>query len=75
MDDIDAASHKLCAALHMDGIDPKEIEILLPREAWWRMWTRLEQKHRGMMQFDGRGTITDRFRYMGITYRVKETKE
>ncbi|GAC1511434.1 MAG: hypothetical protein NVS1B6_17960 [Steroidobacteraceae bacterium] len=71
MDDIEMASHKLCAALHMDGIDPGGIEILLPREAWWRMWTRLEQKYHGMMRFDGRGALTDRFQFMGVTYRVK----
>lgn len=68
---IERASHGLCAALHMDGIDPSGIEILLPRDAWWRMWTRIEQLHRGLMQFDGRGYPPVEFRYMGITYRVK----
>ena len=71
MDDIEGASHRLCAALHMDGINPAGIEILLPHEAWWRMWTRIEQKHRGLMAFDGRGFKPEQFQYMGVTYRVK----
>jgi hypothetical protein len=70
---IEMASHRLCAALHMDGIDPAGIEVALPRDAWWRMWTRLEQLYRGMMTYDGRGAeLPDYFTYMGIKYRVKE---
>lgn len=73
MPELERASHQLCAALHMDGIDPDGIEILLPYDAWWRMWTRLEQLHRGMMVFDGRGAfVPTEFRYMGIKYRVKK---
>ena len=69
---IERASHQLCAALHMDGIDPGEMEILLPHDAWWRLWTRLEQLHRGLMKFDGRGFTPGQFKYMGVTYRVKQ---
>jgi hypothetical protein len=68
---IQRASHRLCAALHMEGIDPSEIEIWLPKDAWWRLWMRLEQLHRGLMPFDGRGLVPDQFKYMGVTYRVK----
>lgn len=68
---IQQASHRLCAALHMDGIDPSGIEILLPRDAWWRLLTRLEQLHPGYMRFDGRGSPPEIFQYMGIVYRVK----
>ena len=71
MDDIEGASHKLCAALHMEGIDPAGIEILLPEAAWWRMWNRIEQKHRGLMPFDGRGIRPSQFQYMGVVYRAK----
>lgn len=70
---IQHASHRLCASLHMDGIDPSEIEILLPYDAWWRLWTRLEQLHRGLMTFDGRGPFVPvEFKYMGVKYRVKQ---
>jgi hypothetical protein len=71
---IQMASHKLCAALHEDGINPYEVEISLPKEAWWRMWTRLEQLERGLMTFDGRGPISQSFQYMGIKYSIKNDR-
>lgn len=72
MDPICQASHGLCMALHKEFIDPADMEIRLPREAWWRLYNRLEQLHRGLMKFDGRYELTAQFKYMGITYRVKE---
>ena len=71
IDGIEAALHRLCAALHDEGVYPKDVEIYLPREAWWRVMCRIEQKHPGMSVFDGRGQLPDRFSYMGIVYRVK----
>jgi hypothetical protein len=55
----------------MDNIDPGDIEIVLPFNAWWRMQSRLEQLYRGSMVFDGRGAIPETFKYMGVTYRSK----
>jgi hypothetical protein len=72
LDPICEASHRLCAALHMENIDPAAMEIRLPRAAWWALYNRLEQIHRGIMNFDGRGSLQDGFMYMGVTYRVKE---
>jgi hypothetical protein len=69
---IQMASHRLCAALHMDGIDPTDIEVHLPHDAWWRLWMRIEQLYRGQMTYDGRGMIPENFKYMGVTYRVKK---
>lgn len=69
---IESASHQLCAALHMDGIDPAAIEISLPFEAWWRMHTRIEQLYFGLLRFDGRGAPPTQFQFMGITYKVKQ---
>lgn len=69
---ITEASHRLCAAFHMEGIDPAEVEVHMPREAWWRLQCRLEQIYRGIMRYDGRGYQPDRFQFMGIVYRVKE---
>lgn len=71
LDPIGEASHRLCAALHCEQIDPADIEIALPFDSWWRMQARLEQLHRGLMTFDGRGTAPETFKYMGVTYRVK----
>jgi hypothetical protein len=71
LDPIGEASHRLCIALHMQQIDPSEIEITLPFDAWWRMQSRLEQLYRGLMTFDGRGAIPETFKYMGVTYRAK----
>jgi hypothetical protein len=68
---IERASHGLCTALHMEHVDPADIEIWLPFAAWWRMQCRLEQLHRGLISFDGRGRVPESFRYMGITYRAK----
>lgn len=68
---IERASHALCTALHIDCIDPAGIEIHLPRDAWWRLYSRIEQMHRGLMVFDGRGLPPETFKYMGVTYRVK----
>jgi hypothetical protein len=69
---IEEASHQLCSALHLEGINPGDVEIRLPREAWWRMYILLEQRHRGMMTFDGRGREPGKFQYMGITYVPKD---
>lgn len=71
LDPIGEASHRLCAALHREFIDPADIEIALPRDAWWRMQSRLEQMHRGLMVFDGRGAVPETFKYMGVTFRAK----
>lgn len=66
------ASHRLCAALHADCIDPADIEVHLPYDAWWRLWCRIEQLHRGMMSYDGRDpTIFPiEFKYMGVKYKA-----
>jgi hypothetical protein len=72
LDPICEASHKLCAALHMERIDPSGIEIRLPRESWWSLRNRLDQLNPGVMAFDGRGLLSSCFQYMGVTYRVKE---
>lgn len=63
--------HAMSAALHRASINPADVEIILPRDDWWRLWNRLEHVHRGMMMFDGRGELADRFRYMGFTFRAK----
>lgn len=68
---ISTAAHRLCAALHADNIDPADVVVLLPRDAWWRLQTRLEQLYSGFMKFDGRGLLKEEFQYMGITFRVK----
>lgn len=68
---IERAAHRFCAALHMENIDPADIEIWLPYGAWWRLWTVLEQRHRGLMAFDGRGFVPEKFQYMGVTYCAK----
>jgi len=69
---IEDASHQLCAALHMDGIDPAAIEISLPFDAWWRMYCRIEQLHRGLQPYDGRSYPPTQFQYMGINYKAKK---
>ncbi len=69
---IQIASHRLCAALHMDGIDPTDIEVHLPKAAWWRLWTRIDQLCLSPMVFDGRGLMPEQFKYMGVTYRIKK---
>lgn len=66
---ITEASHRLCAALHSEGIDPAAIEIRLPQDAWWRLWARLEQTYPGIMKFDGRGAMPMQFQFMGIVFR------
>jgi hypothetical protein len=68
---IERAVHRLCEALHRECINPSQMEILLPHDAWWRLWTRIEQLHRGVMKFDGRGFPPQQFSYMGIIYRPK----
>jgi hypothetical protein len=71
---IEHASHRLCAALHMVNVDPADIEISLPYDAWWRLWTILESRHRGLMNFDGRGIKPGAFQYMGVTYSAKSER-
>lgn len=71
MDNIVEASHRLCAALHENLIDPSEMVIYLPREQWWRLYNCLERKFPGLMVYDGRGAFPSSFKYMGITYRPK----
>lgn len=70
---IERASHRLCEALHADCINPQDMEIHLPYDAWWRLCCRIEQLHRGMMQYDGRDprVMPIEFKYMGVTYKAK----
>ena len=65
-------SNRLCAALHMEGVDPQEIEVCLPYSAWWKLWARLERQFPGVMRFDGRGAVPTSFKWMGVTYKVKQ---
>jgi hypothetical protein len=65
------ASHQLCAALHADFIDPSDIEVHLPYDAWWRLMSKAEQYCFGSIPYDGRGILPEQFKFMGITYRVK----
>lgn len=70
MFDFPNCMHAMSAALHRISINPDKVEITLPHDDWWRLWHRLEHVHRGMMTFDGRGKLADRFRYMGFTFKA-----
>jgi len=63
--------HALAAAFHRCNIQP--CRIVLPFDDWWRLWNVLEQKHRGMLVFDGRGNRPDQFMYMGFTFVIDTT--
>jgi hypothetical protein len=71
MNPITEATHRLCAALHGECIDPSGVEIHLPFSEWWKLYTRIEQLNRGSMSFDGRGSPPAQFQYMGIVYKPK----
>lgn len=71
MDKITEASHRLCAALHDNLIDPAQMEIYLPADEWWRLACHLERKYPSTMPHDGRGQVPTWFKFMGIIYRPK----
>lgn len=65
------AMHQLCIALHTEKINPAEIEIALPREAWWHLQCRLASLNPSLSRFDGRGELATCFQYIGVTFKVK----
>jgi hypothetical protein len=76
VDNIEDASHRLCAAFHAEGIDPADVEVLLPLESWWRFYCRLAaSSQRDLAVFDGRGELPAVFRYMGVAYISKGPRQ
>ena len=64
--------HALASAMHRETINPADIEVSLPFDAWWGLWNTLERKFRGMMRFTGHGLPPGQFLYMGFKFVVKE---
>lgn len=62
--------HVLSAAMHRHNINPESVEITLPKDEWWRLWSALEAKFSGIMMLDGRVLQPCEFRYMGFTFKV-----
>lgn len=67
--------HPVSAALHMMGLDPSEMVIELPRDAWWQVRCELDRRYdRGLTRFDGRGMLSDDFACMGVRFRCRRSK-
>lgn len=67
--------HALAAAMHIEGIDPSDMVIMLPKRKWWDLWIMLDTKYRSQITFDGRGLEPELFRYMGFTFRPINGKD
>lgn len=63
--------HSLAAAMHMQQIDPRVVEITLPFDEWWKLYCVIEARFRGLLPpFDGRQNL-DCFRYMGFEFKPR----
>jgi hypothetical protein len=67
-----ACMHALAGALHRMCVDPDKVEIVLPRNEWWKLQCALERKFRGLMRYQGLGDLKPEFRYMGFKFVVKK---
>ena len=66
--------HGLATALHMEGVSPGDVEIVMPFEAWWALWHALERKCGGIMTFDGRHSVPGEFKYLGFKFVNKSVQ-
>jgi hypothetical protein len=64
--------HPISAALHMLGVNPGEMVIELPFEAWWAVRCEMDRKFPGVHTFDGRGDLSDTFQVMGVKFRRRQ---
>jgi hypothetical protein len=68
--------HAMAAAFHMQHVDPGCVTISLPRTKWWELLNAIDRKYQaGILRFDGRGPMTDRFQYMGFTFAVEPERK
>lgn len=64
--------HWFAASLHIQQINPGDVEIVLPFDDWWKLYCLIERQFRGLLTptFDGRQTGSQ-FKYMGFTFKAR----
>lgn len=67
--------HALAAACHMQGINPQDVTISLPRDQWWKLQCAIERQYAGFMTYDGRQKVLDSFQYMGFKFRPDDASK
>ena len=66
--------HRFVASMHIEGVDPGKIEVVMPFKEWWTLHCALERKFKNLMVYDGRGELSHSFQYMGVKFVSKGNK-
>ena len=68
--------HVLGAAMHMAHVSPRDVEIILPFDDWWKLYCALQRKFPRLaeFQFSGRGARPDHFMYDGFRFVARKRR-